>query len=68
MFAFAEALIVSSLASGQPHLQNLSPALETIGTMRNLEHEGRLSVAVADDGTISVGVTAKVDGGESLPS
>lgn len=64
VFAFAEALIVSNLSSNRPRLQGLSRALETIGTMRNLEREGRLAVAVTDDGTVSVGVTAKDDGGE----
>ncbi|HEX7298907.1 MAG TPA: hypothetical protein VF257_07850 [Solirubrobacteraceae bacterium] len=56
VFAFAEALIVSNVASGRPHLQDLSRALETIGTMRGLERDGRLAVTVTDDGTISIGV------------
>ena len=44
MFAFAEALVVSSLASGRPRFQPLQRALDTVGTMRNLEREGRLVV------------------------
>jgi acyl carrier protein phosphodiesterase len=65
VFAFAEALIVSNLSSNRPRLQGLSRTLETIGTMRNLEREGRLAVAVTDDGTITIGVAAKDDDGES---
>jgi len=49
-FAFAEALVVSNLASGRPRLQHLSHALATIGTMRELEREGRLTLTARDDG------------------
>jgi hypothetical protein len=43
-FAFADALVVSHLATGRPRLQPLRQALELIGTIRNLERAGRLSV------------------------
>jgi hypothetical protein len=56
VFAFAQALVVSNLASGRPRLQALRQALGTIGTMRELERAGRLSVTVQDDGTVSIGV------------
>jgi hypothetical protein len=55
MFAFAEALIVSNLASGHPRLQPLTQTLQTIGTLRNLEREGRLTVTETADG-VSIGV------------
>lgn len=57
VFAFADALVVSNLASGRPRLQPLHQALETIGTMRELERDGRLVVTETADGTtISVAV------------
>ena len=56
VFAFAAALIVSHLALRRPRLQSLQPAVELIGTMRELEREGRLEVTEAKDGTISIGV------------
>jgi hypothetical protein len=55
-FAFAEALIVSNLASGRPRLRPLQQTLQTIGTLRNLEPEGRLAVTETADG-ITLGVT-----------
>jgi hypothetical protein len=61
VFAFAQALVVSNLASGRPGLQALRRALGTIGTMRELERAGRISVAVQDDGTVSIGVADDCD-------
>lgn len=61
VFAFAEALAVSHLASGRPRLQALSKTLELIGTMRQLEEEGRLEVAETEEGTLTIGVTDKDD-------
>jgi hypothetical protein len=56
MFAFAEALVVSNLASGRPRLLGLSRALETIGTIRQLEREGRLVIEETANGvTIALG-------------
>jgi hypothetical protein len=55
-FAFAEALVVSNLASGRPRLEGLRDVLETIGTMRGLEREGRLVLSSSDDGIVSIGV------------
>jgi hypothetical protein len=54
VFAFAEALVVSNLASARPRLQSLQHALGTIGTMRQLERQGRLVVTVQDDGTVTI--------------
>jgi hypothetical protein len=65
VFAFAEALVVFNLASGRPRLQPLQRALETIGTMRQLERDGRLAVTVTDDGTISIGPAVHDDGTET---
>ena len=56
VFAFAEALVVSHLASGRPRLQSLQRNLATIGTMRRLERAGRLAVTVGEDGTVNIGV------------
>jgi hypothetical protein len=67
VFAFAEALVVSNLATGRPRLADLSRALETIGTMRELERERRLVVTVTGDGTISIGAAAE-DNGTDPPS
>jgi hypothetical protein len=64
VFAFAEALVVSNLASGRPRVQCLSQALETIGTMRELEREGRLTLTAMDDGTVSIGVAGDYEGAE----
>ena len=55
MFAFADMLIVSNLASGRPRLQPLQQTLDTIGALRTLEREGRLVVVETDDGT-TIGV------------
>jgi hypothetical protein len=55
VFAFAEALVVSNLASGRPRLEPLQHTLEAIGTMRILERDGRLVVTDTEDGT-TVGV------------
>ena len=54
VFAFAQALIVSHVASSRPRLQSLKPALGTIGSMRELERVGRLAVTVGEDGTVSI--------------
>jgi hypothetical protein len=56
VFAFAETLVVSHLASGRPRLQSLQRNLATIGTMRELERAGRLAVTVGEDGTVNIGV------------
>ena len=55
MFAFAEALMVSHLASGRPRLQPLQEALELIGTMRELDRTGRLEVTETAEGS-NIGV------------
>jgi len=55
MFAFADMLIVSNLASGRPRLQPLQRTLDTIGALRTLEREGRLVVVETADGT-TIGV------------
>jgi hypothetical protein len=49
-FAFAEALIVSNLATGRPRLQPLTQALEVIGAMHSLERQGRLDVTQDENG------------------
>jgi len=67
VFAFAEALLVSNLASGRPRLQPMQRVLEKIGTMRQLEREGRLAITETEDGTISIGLTVE-DGGTETPS
>ena len=54
VFAFAQALIVSHLASRRPRLQSLKRALGTIGNMRELERAGRLAVTVSEDGTVNI--------------
>jgi hypothetical protein len=61
-FAFADALLVSHLASGRPRLQPLRQALEQIGTIRNLERAGRLSVTARDDGSFSIGLADADEG------
>jgi hypothetical protein len=58
VFAFAEALIVSNLASGRPRLQPLQHTLQIIGTVRQLERERRLTVTETADG-ITIGVTER---------
>lgn len=58
MFAFAEALVVSNLAMGYPRLQPLEQTLQTIGTMRNLERDGRLVVTETANGT-TIGVAVE---------
>ena len=59
VFAFAEALVVSHLASRRPRLQPLQQTLEAIGTMRTFERDGRLAVTEAEDGTISIGLAGE---------
>lgn len=49
-FAFAEALIVSNLATGHPRLRPLREALGRIGQMHALERRGRLEVIHDEDG------------------
>jgi hypothetical protein len=62
MWSFAEALVVSTLASGRPRLQPLQQTLEAISNMWLLERDGRLVVDEAPSGTrISV-----IDG-DSVP-
>jgi hypothetical protein len=61
MFAFAEALVVSNLASGRPRIGPLQQTLETIGTLRNLEREERLAITETSDG-ITIGVADSYDG------
>jgi hypothetical protein len=46
-FAFAEALVVSSVAWGCPQLGALRTTLETIGALHNLEREGPLGITEA---------------------
>jgi hypothetical protein len=62
VFAFAEALVVSNLASGRPGLQSLQRALERIGTMRQLERDGRLAVTLTEGGTFSIGLAVQDNG------
>ncbi len=61
VFAFAEALVVSNLASGRPRLQPLQQALQTIGTLRNLERDGRLLVTETANGTTIAVATEDAD-------
>lgn len=63
VFAFAEALVVSNLATGRPRLQPLQRALETIGTMRLLEREGRLAITTTEEGAVNIGLGA--EGGDT---
>jgi acyl carrier protein phosphodiesterase len=58
MFAFAAALVVSNLASGRPRLQGLSRALQTIGTIRQPEREGRLAITETANG-VTIGLAAE---------
>ena len=51
VWSFADALVVSSLASSHPRLGPLRRALETIGTVRMAEREGRLRVTTTDGRT-----------------
>jgi hypothetical protein len=51
MWSFAEALVVSNLASGRPRLQPLQQTLEAIANIWLLEREGRLVVDEAPNGT-----------------
>jgi hypothetical protein len=55
VFAFADALVVSSLASSKPGLAQLRRALETIGTLRMADREGRLRVTTSD-GLTTIGI------------
>lgn len=50
-FAFADALIVSSLASSRPRLEPLKHSLETIGNVRMADRDGRLRVSTSDGRT-----------------
>lgn len=65
VFASAEALVVSNLASGRPRLHPLQKALETIGTMRQLERDGCLAITAREDGTISIGLAVEDEGSET---
>jgi hypothetical protein len=67
VFAFAQALVVSSSASGRPRPRSLKRALATIGTMRELERAGRLLVSVSDDGAVNIGVADDDTGTPSVP-
>lgn len=49
VFAFAEALLISELATGHPRRGPLRQALERIGTMRLAEREGRLKITSDGD-------------------
>jgi hypothetical protein len=51
MWSFAEALVVSGLASGRPRLQPLRQTLETIANLWLLERDGRLVVDAGPSGT-----------------
>lgn len=62
VWAFADALVVSSFGSSHPRLEPLRRALQTIGTMRLLERQGRLVVADTSEGT-TIGVASGDDGG-----
>jgi len=62
MWSFAEALVVSNLASGRPRLQPLQQTLEAIANMWLVERDGRLVINETPSGTrISV-----IDG-DSVP-
>jgi len=68
VFAFAQALVVSNLASGRPRLQALRQALGTIGKMRELERAERLAVTESEDGGINIGVAGEDDDAEAPAS
>jgi hypothetical protein len=61
VFAFAQTLVVSNLASGRPSLQALRRALGTVGQMRELERVGRLAVTTTKDGGFNIGIAANDD-------
>lgn len=48
-FAFADALLVSSLKSTRPRRESLRRALEIVGTIRMAQHDGRLRVSTTGD-------------------
>jgi hypothetical protein len=54
-FAFADALLVSSLKSTRPLREPLRRALELVGTIRLVQHDGRLRVA-ATGGRVTIGI------------
>lgn len=56
--------MVSTLASGRPRLQPLQQTLETIGTLCNLQREGRLAVTETADG-VTIGVADPDDGAQA---
>jgi hypothetical protein len=51
VFAFADALVVSSLASSRPRLEPLKRSLELIGTVRIADRDGRLRVTTSEGRT-----------------
>jgi hypothetical protein len=55
MFATAEALVVSSLASGRPRLGSLQEALGLVANLRDLETSGRIVVTETSDG-VTIGL------------
>jgi hypothetical protein len=50
VFALAEALVVAHLSTGRPRLHKLDETLELIGTIRELERIGDLSIDESGDG------------------
>lgn len=57
--AFAEALVVSTVPWWCPRPGALRQTLETIGTLRNLEREGRLAITEAAAGGVEIGVALR---------
>ena len=55
---------MSNLASGRPRLQRPDRALETIGTMRELERDGRLAVEETANG-VTIGLGAGEESADS---
>lgn len=51
MFATAEALVVSSLASGRPRRQPLQDALKRVASLRDMDRNGRIVVSSTAAGT-----------------
>ena len=54
--AFAKTLVVSTVPWWCPRPGALRQTLETIGTLRNLEREGRLAITEAAAGGVEIGV------------
>jgi hypothetical protein len=54
-FAFADALLVSSLQSTRPLREPLRRALELVGTIRLAQHDGQLRVATMG-GRVTIGI------------